>query len=320
MIVVIGILAAITLVAYNGIQGRAWLAATQSDLENAAKTLETNKLAVAATSGVEGYPAASLTTDFSGLVSAGVKLSNGSAFTAYIVNNATNPANYCLTITNNNQVYSVSSTSSAPIQGTCVTNLVANPQPVGTGAGIPAGWNSNWYGGGTATGNYSYADSAVTKVWTSISGIANGEVFMGAGTLGPITPGVTYTATVQYMLQNIIGGTNGYVQPRFQWYNSSGSLIQTDVASTTFTVNSMNNQWVTVATTGTAPANAATANYIPFGQGSYGWIQVGTKIIVKNLLFGVGSKTVSFGNGSSSGWYWTGAPNASTSAGPVTIQ
>jgi len=72
VIVVIGILAAITIVAYNGIQGRANDTAIQSDLINNAKKLEIYRL------DNDAYPTGDATTLTAELTAADLKFTKGS--------------------------------------------------------------------------------------------------------------------------------------------------------------------------------------------------------------------------------------------------
>jgi prepilin-type N-terminal cleavage/methylation domain-containing protein len=98
VIVVIGILAAIALVAYNGISNRAIGSALQSDLNGAAKTIENDKTL----SSGELYP------DTINAVNGGkgFKFSNG-ANAQYTVDNSTNPRTYCVTATKGSISYYV---------------------------------------------------------------------------------------------------------------------------------------------------------------------------------------------------------------------
>lgn len=91
VIVVIGILAAITIVAYNGIQSRATIASLQSNLEQAGKQFEAYKLL---TSGSNQYPA--------DLAAANLNASSDTtySYTALSPSSGTNTA-YCLTAVNN---------------------------------------------------------------------------------------------------------------------------------------------------------------------------------------------------------------------------
>ena len=102
VIVVIGILAAITIVAYNGIQQRANLANLKIDMSSAAKTLEN-----ANTSG-GAYPAT--------LTIAALRSSPG---TTYQYTYTSSGNTYCLTGTNNGVAYTVSTATPTPAVGVC---------------------------------------------------------------------------------------------------------------------------------------------------------------------------------------------------------
>lgn len=110
VIVVIGILAAITIVAYNGIQERARNTTLISDLTASAKQLRidqtTNNL----------FPA----TIAEANSNRGLKASAGTTY-SYTVNNASSPQTFCLSATNGSQIYSVSH-DGTPTGGGC-TNL-----------------------------------------------------------------------------------------------------------------------------------------------------------------------------------------------------
>lgn len=105
VIVVIAILAAITIVAYNGIQDRAKTSKASAALNQAAK-----KLRLWQVDNADQFPAA--------LADAGV---NDTADTTYqySVNNATSPASYCVTATTGAVSYYQSSTNSTPQTGVC---------------------------------------------------------------------------------------------------------------------------------------------------------------------------------------------------------
>ena len=89
VIVVIGILAAITIVAFNGVQNKARLTVLKSDLAQAAKTMESFKVQDSS----ENYPA-----DLAAAKTAGLKGSSDTVF-QYSVNNTTSPKTYCITAT-----------------------------------------------------------------------------------------------------------------------------------------------------------------------------------------------------------------------------
>jgi len=110
VIVVIGILAAITIVAYNGISTRAKVASVQGDLVSASKSLEQYKYTISTT---EKYPATQ--TD------ANVKVSNGATptYTYRAVDNS-----YCLVLVNGTVSYFVDSASKTPKVGNCTNDSI----------------------------------------------------------------------------------------------------------------------------------------------------------------------------------------------------
>jgi len=147
VIVVIGILAAITIVAFNGISGRAKVAALTSDLKSAVTKLESDK----ATSGA--YPATAAAADGG----QGLKVSPGNSFTYY--NEYRGQANsYCLvgTIAGNTQKYTVSSAAGIK-EGQCEFISV-------TKGGSRSGCGSNCYFVAINTTNLTAGSYSVTCV------------------------------------------------------------------------------------------------------------------------------------------------------------
>lgn len=126
VIVIIGILAAITIVAYNGIQDRARVSAVNSALSQATK-----KIMVWRVSNSEQYP--SLLSD------AGVNDTDNVSF-QYTSDNSVSPGTYCLTATYNTITYYTSSSNSSPQQGVCSGyNLLAwNKTKAGVTPPIPS--------------------------------------------------------------------------------------------------------------------------------------------------------------------------------------
>ena len=105
VIVVIAILAAISIVAYNGIQNRARISQVSSELSQAAK-----KIALWQVDNPGLYPTA--------LSDAGVTDKDAIAF-QYTSNNSVNPPTYCLTATYGSVVYRISNSSPQPQSGVC---------------------------------------------------------------------------------------------------------------------------------------------------------------------------------------------------------
>jgi prepilin-type N-terminal cleavage/methylation domain-containing protein len=106
VIVVIGILAAVTIVAFNGVSGKARVASMQADLEGSVKTLEIAR--VNSTGGV--YPVT--------LAVANLKNTSGNVYN-YQVNDPTTPTSYCLTVVNSKVAYKVTNTNTVPTPGAC---------------------------------------------------------------------------------------------------------------------------------------------------------------------------------------------------------
>ena len=106
VVVVIAILAAITIVSYNGITDRAKVAATQSAAQQAAK-----KVLIQATIDGGVYP----TT----LAAAGITNGNGTTY-EYVTYTSPNSAKFCLSATSNDLTYFVNdTTNSSPTLGQC---------------------------------------------------------------------------------------------------------------------------------------------------------------------------------------------------------
>jgi len=128
VIVVIGILAAITLVIYGNITNKATVTSLVSDLDSAAKVLKMDQVSTM------NYPT-SLASANGGR---GIQSSPGTTL-SYVVNNNTDPKLFCLSATKGSTIYNVTETF-APAQGDCTNYLpvlyldAANPNSYpGTG-------------------------------------------------------------------------------------------------------------------------------------------------------------------------------------------
>lgn len=126
VIVVIGILAAITIVAYNGVQNRARTSAVTSQLTQAAKKVaiwQVDNPGVAPTS----------------LTDIGVADTSNVAF-QYTSNNGVSPSTYCITATYGTLTYYIDQSTSSPVVGTCsgYNLLVWNKTQAGSTAPVPS--------------------------------------------------------------------------------------------------------------------------------------------------------------------------------------
>lgn len=107
VIVVIGILAAITIVAYTGISSKATVASLQSDLDNASKLLKLDQVINSS------YPATLAEANNN----KGVPASSGTTY-QYVVNNSANPQGFCITATKGTTTYKITNDNS-PVVGDC---------------------------------------------------------------------------------------------------------------------------------------------------------------------------------------------------------
>ena len=118
VIVVIGILAAITIISYTGIVNRATQASLQSDLSNASVQL---KLFLGENN---VYPGSISDCPSPQPTNLCLKASTGNTYSSYSVNNTTNPPTYSLSMVNGSNIYEISSTNQNP---TALTSAPLNP-------------------------------------------------------------------------------------------------------------------------------------------------------------------------------------------------
>lgn len=287
VIVVIGILAAITIVAYNGVQNRARASAASSAAAQAAKRLEA--FAVDGT----GYPA----------TLASVGITDGSTTYQYAVNNAVNPATYCLTATNGTSSYTTSSTSSSPAAGGCpghgqggiapITNLAINP---GFEIDIAAPWGKE----SSVATTYDTANKAngtrgliLTKTGT---GSPQNAIYLDI----PVTQGDTYT--LSYSLKRISASADYDIE--FRQISNQATIATSGYLTTPTTLTRL-------SISGIASATGYGRLYLRAGSGA-----IGDAFMIDSLMVTSGSSTYTYADGSSPNWAWTGPPNNSTSTGP----
>jgi prepilin-type N-terminal cleavage/methylation domain-containing protein len=323
VIVIIGILAAITIVAYNGIQGRARAVLVQSDLKNATDSLEIGYT----TTGT--YPA--------NLTVANLPASNGTTY-QYSVNNSATPPTYCLTATNGTTSYYMdNTTNTSPTQGGCpgdgqggvaaITNLAmipegANAQQTAGQSGFGTG---RWFGSGTS-GTYSLITGAVDgpigiksylrKTWTTAPA-GNGDTGFnnslanssGTNSQGmPVIGGHTYTFSSY--LRASSGGKIAYIQ--LYWHAADGTYISYSGSPSSALSAGV---WTRLTFTTTAPANAATLGMVSDVDSGTLWT-VGDTLDGTGLMITDGGMLYNYADGNSSNWRWNGTSNASTSTGP----
>ncbi len=303
VIVVIAILAAVTIVAYNGIQDRAKNAAAQSAVSQASK-----KLMAYAALNSDQYPTSLSQADIQ-------NSDNSLQYTG-------GGASYCVTATSQNVSYFQTNTQSAT-KGSCnghgkdgiaaITNYFINPKPNSTNL------TTVWDGGNTGTTNNNVAAS-----WSE-SGRANRIVFPSTITAshgGPtINIGTPYLSsagqkfTIAFSIRLVAGSANIAAMSIDRNSSSVGSLT---IHATGGTVGSMvTGQTYRVYATFTADSAAAeTSNNLRF------YVNIGNKSSSATIEFadldmypGDYQSTRKWASGDSSGWVWNGGVNNSTSTG-----
>lgn len=313
----IAILAAITIVSYNGISKRALAASLSSDLVNASQSLKLYQVDTAT------YPAA---LDCSATPAANSICLKSSANTTYqyTVGNNTSPQTFCITATNGSQSYFINQ-NSAPIGGACpndsnggmtvITNLALNPSCESN----VTNWAVNGgTGGGAATisqgpsGLYgSYTCMQTTT--TASTGNAGGPNISAAGA-STVIGGSIYTISGYARINKV-----QRIAISIRWINSSGSAIGTDITNPSAIVTAAST-WQRTSYTLTAPALATQARYFFYavaGTGGTNW-NVGDTFEVDGVMVTQGATLYNYGDGNTSGWAWSSSSQANntTSTGP----
>ncbi len=286
VIVVIAILAAITIVAYNGIQDRAKNAAAQSAASQAAK-----KLQAYAVLNSDQYP----TT----LADADIQNTDGTL--QYTGGGTT----FCVTATTQNVSYFQRNTTQAA-KGACeghgkdgvaaVTNLATNPSlelnatnwttPFGSGAISGARDTLRAYAGSTSlkvTRNSVNADSRMVRY--NVANHPLGTYSFGAWV---------------YVADSVIGNVN----ISFEFCGSTGSAV-----GSTTTSGGAIGQWRRVSGSYTVTVVGNLCINIIAGQN-----QVGT-LFIDAAMQQEGATLANYADGATAGWAWTGTAHASTSRG-----
>jgi prepilin-type N-terminal cleavage/methylation domain-containing protein len=302
VVVVIAILAAITIVAYNGIQNRAKLAAIQSDVSNAVKQLENIKT----TDG--SYPA---TQALSSLKASG---GNTLTYTAYNSGNG-----YCVQYKRDSVSYYATNVVQ-PKEGLCgpVTNIAVNPS-LELNSNL---WAARWFGGtgeGTNAVNASGAlcgDRGWRKTWTTAGSFQ--DIGFQYTVSSGVVAGKTYSAAAS--VRASFPTTN---KIWIEWKNSGGTTVGTNAISEAFPSPTVN-QTQLLNIMATAPANATSAAIIwgPYpeqnGQPGMGLnIPVGATVDGDCVLFAESNYPLKFADGNSTNWDWSGAIHQSNSFGPA---
>ena len=308
VIVVIAILAALSIVAYRGIQDRA----NNSSAQSAAQQVAT-KLKVAFVEN-ETYP--------SSLSSVGITDSESTTY-QYSVNNATSPKTFCITATTNGRSYYINNTSTAsPAQGGCaghgqggqpaITNIVVNPSIETNTTGMAYRYFGDGGGAGTNTrptsGGFS-GDAFMRKTWTA-SPTAGGAVDTGFNTaIYPASESLTYAGSCYFRTSR----SGVRVKAYLSWLNSSNGGISSSHGSV---VTLPSNTWGRVNVSGVSAAGTAGVRLVCATAWAEPW-QPGDTLDGDAFMITEGSALYNYADGDSPNWVWSGTPHSSTSTGPL---
>ena len=291
VIVVIAILAAITIVAYNGIQDRAKASAASSALSNAVKKIKLWQV--------------EQDTTLAPITLAAAGINDGGGVSYQYTSGQSTASDYCITANIGNKSYKLSSGATTTSEGGCtVTNLVTNPS---LRIGI-----TGWVGSSATI-------SRVTSPW---SADGNGAIQVAATgqdsfaqTIVPVQAGQIYTILGTINLQSAqTGSFQGSGQQRnifAAFHDTGGNYISTGAGGVS-TPQSNATGTYTQRITVTTPANAAQAR-IRFYNGA----SAGNTVYWDQIMVVQGSYNGPYADGETSGWIWNGTANDSSSAGPM---
>lgn len=305
VIVVIGILAAVTIVAFNGITQRAVIAIISGDLSSASKRLKLDQVDLSG-----AFPPSAAAAN-SGL---GLQASPGNTY-QYSVNNSANPGSFCLTGTNNSTSYFITQDGGTPTVGACPGHAVGGP-PTITNFMINPGVEvnaSNWTNpnGSTVARDTTMFHSGIAslKVITPAATstlVGTGYILGGTAVPSILAANTTYTfsawvyvpaATTTAILSTVQG--TGYAS------RVNGAPSVTNVKDT----------WVRLTNSFTTGTNGNINLY--FINAS---ITVAGQIFyIDDAMLTIGTNVYNYADGSYSinGWAWSGATGVTTSNGPV---
>ncbi len=302
VVVVIAILAAITIVAYNGIAQRSKVSAAQSSTTQAAK-----KVLSYATLNSDQYPP-DLTT---------VGIANSADTTyQYSVDNNASPRTFCVTATTSNISYYLSNGGANPTAGACaghgvngvaaVINYVKRPTPPGGDTTGYTGYNAA--GGHTASpvinawnGKYAFRYTAGAAGFST--NLTIGYEYQGTGIA------VSANTTI-YPSIHVRSNKAGNYRLNLSFFNGTTGVASPAVIST---VAVPLNTWVRlvadqeVVVPSPADRMSIRAQYVSGTTwATNDWIDV----------TGVSTAPGAYADGDSPNWVWTGTAGYSTSTGP----
>lgn len=239
VIVVIAILAAITIVAYNGIQNQARATVLQSDVSNGVRKIE----AARALSSSATYPFT--------LAEAGFQGSPDTTLTYQ-----PNGSSFCLVATNGTQTYSASSQSPSPAEGVCSNYNYALNGSVEDNA---SGWSAST-GGGVERSNVRASHGSYSMRGYVAGSGTDRYIFMNV----PVSGSGPWVVSADVYLT----GTGAIDYDRGMWFQDNPTTIGTTTPYNTALIN----QWQQITRTVTSGPSTTSVNirfYVINGQNIY---------------------------------------------------
>jgi len=288
VVVVIAILAAITVVSYNGIQSRAKTAAVQDTLTQSFKKLRIEKIKA----GTGLYPV-SLPSEIR---------SGGNITLNYYPLSSAAPTSYCLEAVSGNIWYHITSSSSGPeLDGCSVTNLVIDPRPS----------SGYWFASSNSVASLSFVTwpdgSPAAK--STRKDTANYALYSNRNSSKVATAQEGDVYTVLFSIRSSVDTT--------VTFQVGSGTATASIGSLNYPVTLKANEVQNIRYTFTIPSgydgdNIFNKFYWTDGKGA-----IGDSFEVANVMWVKGNYTGSFKYGDSPGWSWDGTPNNSTSTGPA---
>lgn len=324
VIVVIGILAAITIIAYNGIQAKATVASLQSDLENGNKQLSV----YFTTSNISNYPTA-IDCSSSPAANTICLKSSGTTTYQYSVNNAANPSTYCLTATSGTTSYYVGTATSGPTIGACpghgvggvaaITNLAPNPKAAtitGWAASAVPGTGSQQPSGGPLSNAQSYYRYTTTGAPTNSPAVIYPVYASGINAIA-VPPNTTLQISAYLRSSFSFSAAPSGFRIDIAEYDSTGATV---TSSTGTNAIAPINQWQRVNRLYTTSSTTAYIRpVLSFSNNALTTTPAptGTTFDASAYMVTTGSTLYNYADGDSANWVWNGNTNASSSTGPA---
>ncbi len=290
VIVVIGVLAAVAIIAYNGVQQRARVSAASSALTQSAK-----KLAAYLVDNIT-YP-----TD---LATIGITNTSDVSY-QYSYNNSTNPKTFCITATSGNVSYQITQDSS-PTAGGCAGHGVGGVAPI-TNLALNPSIETNI----ASTGNTGVSPGTITQSnEQAYSGTYSQKLVVASGRGWFISDGVLTAGTTVYWSFWAYSPTVVPMQP--YWERSSTYTGGPGGA----TVNTVPNTWTKVSGTVTLDASQVAGTSFKFGY-HRGTPAGGEVVYIDGVMITTSGASANFADGTTANWAWNGTAHNSTSTGPA---